>query len=85
MPPWPSTALRRSPVARRFSATARSSARRSAGYGYTVGKTIALAYLPADVAKDANFKSTPTETLCSFPGANLYDPSGARLKGEGGR
>jgi glycine cleavage system aminomethyltransferase T/glycine/D-amino acid oxidase-like deaminating enzyme len=54
----------------------------SAGYGYTVGKTIALGYLPTDLAKDAHISIEAYGKR--YPAArgprNLYDPKGERLR-----
>jgi 4-methylaminobutanoate oxidase (formaldehyde-forming) len=56
---------------------------RSAGFGYTVGRIIFSAYLPADIA------SGPTEFIVEVAGdrypairhdAPLYDPAGARVR-----
>jgi len=55
---------------------------RSAGYGYTVRRTIFSAYLPAALADDTEFivevagDSYPAIRL----GAPLYDPSGSRIR-----
>ncbi len=54
----------------------------SAGYGYTVGKTIAFGYLPSDVAGEIQFEIEAFGA--SHPavrtGRTLYDPGMARLK-----
>ncbi len=54
----------------------------SAGYGYTLGKTIALGFLPADLAKDAALSIEAYGKL--YPAArgprSLYDPKGERLR-----
>ena len=60
----------------------------SAGYGYTVGKTIAFGYVPADVPR------TPTFEIVAFgksyaaaraAAQRLRSATGARLKGEEAR
>ena len=54
----------------------------SAGYGYTVGKTIALGYLPSGIAKEAELSIEAYGK--HFPAKraprSLYDPKGERLK-----
>jgi glycine cleavage system T protein len=54
----------------------------SAGFGYTVGNTIALAYLPATLAKDAELSIEAYGKLYSAKGGprSLYDPKGERLR-----
>ncbi len=56
----------------------------SAGYGYTVGNTIAFGYVPADVAKGAKFEIVAFGKHYAAVRAprSVYDPTGARLKGE---
>jgi 4-methylaminobutanoate oxidase (formaldehyde-forming) len=56
----------------------------SAGYGYTVGKTIAFGYVPADVAKDASFEIVAygKSYKAARAARSVYDPTNARLKGE---
>ena len=56
----------------------------SAGYGYTVGNTIAFGYAPADVAKNAKFEIVAYGKHYAAARAprSVYDPTGARLKGE---
>ena len=54
----------------------------SAGYGHTIGKTILMGYLPAEVAAQEAFE---IEAFCVRHAARrvdgpLYDPDGARLK-----
>lgn len=55
----------------------------SAGYGYTLGRTIAYGYVPADTPADARFeiiaysKSYPAARVARSP----YDPTGTRVKG----
>ena len=54
----------------------------SAGYGYTIGKTIALGYLPADLGQAASLAIEAYGKL--YPAArgarSLYDPKGGRLR-----
>ena len=54
----------------------------SAGYGYTVGKTIALGYLPAEIAKEAELSIEAYGKNFSAKRAprSLYDPKGERLR-----
>ena len=56
----------------------------SAGYGYTVGNTIAFGYVPAETAKDAKFEIVAYGKHYAAARAprSVYDPTGARLKGE---
>ncbi len=54
----------------------------SAGYGHTIGKTILMGYLPAELATESVFE---IEAFCVRHPARrvdspLYDPAGARLK-----
>jgi 4-methylaminobutanoate oxidase (formaldehyde-forming) len=54
----------------------------SAGYGHTIGKTILMGYLPAELATEDVFE---IEAFCVRHPARrvdgpLYDPEGARLK-----
>ena len=58
----------------------------SAGFGYTVGKTIALGYLPATLAEGAEVPSKRTGSGIprSARPRSLYDPNGRapeRLRG----
>ncbi|MGH6924570.1 MAG: GcvT family protein [Propylenella sp.] len=55
----------------------------SAGYGYTVEKTIALGYLPAGLAASATLQIEAYGKLyqASRGPRSLYDPKGERLKG----
>jgi 4-methylaminobutanoate oxidase (formaldehyde-forming) len=54
----------------------------SAGYGYAVGKTIALGYLPVSLAPSASLQIEAYGKL--YPAArgprSLYDPKGERLR-----
>ncbi len=54
----------------------------SAGYGYTVGKTIAFGYLPSDIAGETRFEieafGEPHSAVRTV--RTLYDPGMARLK-----
>jgi 4-methylaminobutanoate oxidase (formaldehyde-forming) len=54
----------------------------SAGYGYTVGKTIALGYLPAEFSNEAELAIEAYGK--HFPARraprSLYDPKGERLR-----
>ena len=54
----------------------------SAGYGYTVGKTIAFGYLPSDIAGETRFEIEAFGESHSAlrTGRALYDPGMARLK-----
>jgi 4-methylaminobutanoate oxidase (formaldehyde-forming) len=56
----------------------------SAGYGTTVGRTIALGYVPAGVAESARFEIVAYGK--SYPASraprSVYDPKGLRLRGE---
>jgi 4-methylaminobutanoate oxidase (formaldehyde-forming) len=56
----------------------------SAGYGYSVGHTIAFGYAPADIVKDAKFEIVAYGTRYAAVRAprSVYDPTGARLKGD---
>jgi 4-methylaminobutanoate oxidase (formaldehyde-forming) len=56
----------------------------SAGYGYTVGKTIAFGYAPAEVSKSAAFEIVAYGKRYTAVRAarSVYDPANARLKGE---
>jgi glycine cleavage system aminomethyltransferase T/glycine/D-amino acid oxidase-like deaminating enzyme len=54
----------------------------SAGYGYTVGRTIALGYLPSGIAKEAELSIEAYGKHFSAKRAprSLYDPKGERLR-----
>lgn len=54
----------------------------SAGYGYTVAKTIALGYLPAELSRDARLEIEAYGKLYAAQrGARtLYDPKGEKLR-----
>ncbi len=56
----------------------------SAGYGYTVGKTIAFGYVPAEVPKNAAFEIVAygKRYAAVRVARSVYDPANARLKGE---
>jgi 4-methylaminobutanoate oxidase (formaldehyde-forming) len=55
---------------------------RSAGYGFTVGRTIFSAYLPAELTTETDFvvevAGAPYRAIRHD--APLYDPSGARVR-----
>ena len=55
----------------------------SGGYGYTVGRSIAYAYLPAAAAA-GHARSRSRSSAAGFPGAvaeePLYDPKGAAIR-----
>lgn len=56
----------------------------SANTGYTVGRTIAYAYLPADLARPGEafeIEYLGTRLAATVVADPLYDPSGSRLKG----
>ena len=54
----------------------------SAGYGYTVGKTIALGYLPAELPRDAplSIEAYGKSYAAQRGPRSLYDPKGVRLR-----
>ena len=56
---------------------------RSAGYGYTVGRTIFSAYLPAALAAQTDFvvEVAGERYPATRHDAPLYDPAGARVRG----
>ncbi|HEY8128502.1 MAG TPA: FAD-dependent oxidoreductase [Hyphomicrobium sp.] len=56
----------------------------SAGYGYTVGKTIAFGYVPRDIADGASFEIVAFGKTYRATRAerSVYDPKGLRLKGD---
>ena len=56
----------------------------SAGYGYTIGKTVAYGYVPADVPQSAVFEVVAYGKRYKAARAprSVYDPKGLRLKGE---
>ena len=56
---------------------------RSAGYGYTVGRTIFSAYLPAALAGQTDFvvEVAGERYPATRHDAPLYDPAGARIRG----
>jgi 4-methylaminobutanoate oxidase (formaldehyde-forming) len=56
----------------------------SAGYGYTVGKTIAFGYIPSEAATNAKLEIVAFGKTyrAERAGRSVYDPTGARLKGE---
>ena len=56
---------------------------RSAGYGYTVGRTIFSAYLPAALADQTDFvvEVAGERYPATRHDAPLYDPAGARVRG----
>lgn len=55
----------------------------SGGYGYTVGASIAYAYLPAEVGVGTPIEVQVDGTWVSGAAARtpLYDPDGARVRG----
>lgn len=56
----------------------------SAGYGYTIGKTIAFGYVPVAAEADASFEIVAYGKAyrARRAGRCVYDPKGVRLKGE---
>jgi 4-methylaminobutanoate oxidase (formaldehyde-forming) len=55
----------------------------SAGYGYTIGRTIALAYLPAELAAeetDLEIEAFLERYPVRLGPRALYDPKGLRLR-----
>ena len=55
----------------------------SGGYGYTVQKSIAYAYLPVEASRPAwRWRSTASGSRPRWRPRALYDPAGARIRGE---
>jgi glycine cleavage system aminomethyltransferase T len=54
----------------------------SAGYGYTMAETIALGYLPTEIAKEAelSIEAYGKHFPANRAPRSLYDPRGERLR-----